>query len=609
MAEGYQQGAGVFKVGSKVGGYLLEEQIGQGGMAVVFRALDERLGRQVALKILAPALAGDEAFRQRFIRESRTAAAVDDPHIIPVFEAGDKDGVLFIAMRYVGGGDARTLINRESPLDTARVAAIVSPVASALDAAHAAGLVHRDVKPANMLLDVRPDRPDHVYLSDFGLSKAALGSTALTSAGQVLGTVDYAAPEQLEGKPVDGRADQYALACAAFEMLSGEPPFTRDQPLAVIYAHLSESSPRLSDKRSGLSLAVDDVFARALAKNPQERYGTCTEFAKALREATGLAPYEATARPVRPATEVVPPDRGPASDPSATVGGPAAAAGAHVTGAPQYAANPYIPGLYPAGVQVPGQYGPPPPVPYGPPGPYFQEPGQAGRRWPAIIVSAALVIAACAIAYTLITFSGHSPGSSSADRSPAPGSATSVGTPQSNGSPSPVLSTGTSTSTSTSSSSAPQATAWTPYTDPSGFSVKLPPGWGFSTADRSGDYPVVNFAGPPEDYTLLVSWSRITGPSALGSWEQLAAGQRNADPTYHQIRLESVYYRGYDAAVWEFTEVHDGVLFHFNDWGFVTDPGVQGYAIELKGPQADWTAVYGSVWNGVLNSFMPAPTG
>jgi len=197
--------------GSRLAGYLLEEQVGEGGMAAVFRARDERLGRLVALKVLAPALAADAEFRDRFLRESRAAAAVDDPHIIPVFEAGQAGGVLFIAMRYVPGGDVRTLLRREGPLPAGRAAAIISAVASALDAAHAAGLVHRDVKPANMLMDARAGRPDHVYLSDFGLSKAALASS-LTRTGQFLGTLDYVAPEQLEGQQVDGRADQYALA-------------------------------------------------------------------------------------------------------------------------------------------------------------------------------------------------------------------------------------------------------------------------------------------------------------------------------------------------------------------------------------------------------------
>ena len=190
--------------GSRVAGYLLEGQVGAGGMAVVFRARDVRLERVVALKVLAPGLAADEGFRRRFIRESRAAAAVDDPHIIPVYEAGEAGGVLFIAMRFVAGGDVRSLLRRRGVLSAGRVAGIVSPVALALDAAHAAGLVHRDVKPANMLVDVRPGRPDHVYLSDFGLSKGALSVAGLTGSGQFLGTPGYSAPEQIQGRRVDG---------------------------------------------------------------------------------------------------------------------------------------------------------------------------------------------------------------------------------------------------------------------------------------------------------------------------------------------------------------------------------------------------------------------
>jgi serine/threonine protein kinase len=276
--------------GSRVAGYKLEEQIGSGGMAVVFRARDERLQRQVALKILAPALAADEAFRRRFIRESRAAAAVDDPHIIPVFEAGEADRVLFIAMRYVPGGDVRTLLRRVGPLSPGRAMAVISPVACALDAAHGVGLVHRDVKPANILVDARPGRPDHVYLSDFGLSKGVT-SSGPTRSGQFLGTPDYSAPEQIEGKPVDGRADQYSLACAAFELLCGEAPFPREHATAVIWAHMSEPAPMLTSRQPGLPPGVDGVLAKALAKAPGDRYASCREFAEALRETFDLARY------------------------------------------------------------------------------------------------------------------------------------------------------------------------------------------------------------------------------------------------------------------------------------------------------------------------------
>src|SRR5690348_4312257 len=297
---GAADGADGVRAGSVLGGYRLEEQIGRGGMAVVFRASDERLGRQVAVKILAPALGTDRAFRRRFVKESRAAAMIDDLHIIPIFQAGESGGLLFIAMRLVSGGDVRRLVRQHGPLPAARAAAIVSPVASALDAAHAAGLVHRDVKPANILLDTRPGRPDHVYLSDFGLSKGALAAASLTRTGMFIGTPDYTAPEQIHGHPVTGQADQYGLACTAFELLCGEPVFVRDQGVAIIYAHVSEPPPSLLARRPDLPAAAGAVLARALAKAPQDRFGSCQEFAGALRRSLNLAAVPA-ADPVSPA--------------------------------------------------------------------------------------------------------------------------------------------------------------------------------------------------------------------------------------------------------------------------------------------------------------------
>ena len=280
-----------FREGSLLAGYRLEAQAGAGGMAVVFRARDERLGRLVALKILAPGLASDSDFRRRFIGESRAAAVVDDPHIIPVYEAGEADGVLFIAMRFVGSGDLRQVLDREGPLAPDRAAEFVSQVASALDAAHRAGLVHRDVKPANILVDTNADRPDHAYLSDFGISKTVMASAGLTGTGHYLGTAVYSAPEQIQGRAVDGRTDQYALACVAYQLLTGAVPFERDQVSAVLDAHLSEPPPSLSPRRPGLPSAADAVLARAMAKVPEKRYATCQEFADALRAALGRTPY------------------------------------------------------------------------------------------------------------------------------------------------------------------------------------------------------------------------------------------------------------------------------------------------------------------------------
>jgi serine/threonine protein kinase len=282
--------------GSRIAGYVLEEQIGRGGMAVVFRAREDGLDRTVALKILDPVRAGDEEFRRRFIRESRAAAAVDDPHIIPVFKAGEADGVLYIAMRYVPGGDLGTLVRGQGPLPPARVAEIVSQVASVLDKAHRQGLVHRDVKPSNMLLDAGSEgsEPDHVYLSDFGLTKTMLGTTSLTRTGEFLGTFAYVAPEQIKGDPVGESADEYALACAAYELLCGSPPFVGSDA-SVLGGHLYQPPPRLTSRQPGLPPAVDAVFDRALAKDPAGRFPSCRELSDALRRALSLAQTTETA--------------------------------------------------------------------------------------------------------------------------------------------------------------------------------------------------------------------------------------------------------------------------------------------------------------------------
>jgi len=277
--------------GSRVAGYVLERRVGAGGTAAVYRARDERLGRVVALKLLSAELTEDEGFRKRFLREARAVAAVDHPHIIPVYEAGEADGVLFIAMRFVAGSDLRVVVGQEGALAPERAAAFFSPVASALDAAHGSGLVHRDVKPANILVDAGPGRPEHVYLSDFGLARGMLSSSGLTRAGQFVGTPDYAAPEQISGRAVDGRADQYSLACVAYMLLTGSVLFERDQPMAVLYAHVFEPPPRVSKRRPDLPAAVDQVLAKALAKAPGHRYDSCGAFSDVLREALGVGPY------------------------------------------------------------------------------------------------------------------------------------------------------------------------------------------------------------------------------------------------------------------------------------------------------------------------------
>ncbi len=282
---------GALPAGALVAGYHIEEQIGRGGMAVVYRAHDRRLDRRVALKVLLADAAAGDAFRRRFIRESRAAAAVDHPHIIPIHDAGEADGVLYIAMRYVSGGDLAALLNRHHVLPLDRVCDIICQAASALDAAHVRGLVHRDVKPANILLDAGTagERADHAYLTDFGVTDRPplSGGFAGAAAPEFVGTPRYVAPEQIEAHSVDGRADLYALACTAFHMLSGGPPFDGDNR-AVLWAHLYELPPPLTSRRPDLPPSLDRVFWKALAKARRDRYGGCADFAAALRHESGL---------------------------------------------------------------------------------------------------------------------------------------------------------------------------------------------------------------------------------------------------------------------------------------------------------------------------------
>jgi serine/threonine-protein kinase len=366
----YPPAIGDFLPGARVAGYRIEQLIGRGGMAVVYRATDVRLDRMVALKILSPDLARNDSFRQRFIRESRAGAAVDHPHVIPVFEAGEAEGVLFIAMRYVAGLDVRALIERIGQLPADRVVDLVSQVASALDTAHAAGLVHRDVKPANMLLASLNDDglgSDHLYLSDFGLSKQSVSSPSLTMTGQFLGTLDYMSPEQVNGRQIDGKTDQYALGCAAFEMLTGQPPFRREANLAVMWAQVSAQPPSVRTARPDLPPRVDEVIGRALAKSPNDRFGTCVDFAQALREAcaVGFGPAG------QAGPSVTPPVRNPTELVAGALGA-AGAAGVQPGGGIEPTVSRAVPDSgYPGGVGYasgPPPAGPIPPAPGGPAG-------------------------------------------------------------------------------------------------------------------------------------------------------------------------------------------------------------------------------------------------
>jgi hypothetical protein len=305
--------------GSVFAGHRIEDVAGRGGMGVVYRAVQLALDRTVALKVIAPGLLDDQTMRARFVRESKVAASIDHPNVIPIYYAGEEDGVAYIAMRYVPGDDIRSLVRREGKLAPERAARMVAQIGAALDAAHRAGLVHRDIKPANVLLG--PE--DHVYLTDFGLTKHALSTAGATKPGHWVGTLDYVSPEQIRGERVDARVDVYALGCLLFFTLTGEVPYERDGDEAKLWAHLNDPPPKPSEH--GVPPAFDAVVERALAKDPDARYPSAGDLGRAaLAAAAGTAPSQeerlvakgaaapvesptiSAARPASDATKVLP---------------------------------------------------------------------------------------------------------------------------------------------------------------------------------------------------------------------------------------------------------------------------------------------------------------
>ena len=382
------------RIGTVFAGYRVDALLGRGGMSVVYKAEHIRLGRKVALKVLAAPLAHDESYRERFVRESQRAADLDHPNVIPIYDAGeieggDSDGLLYIAMRYVEGSDLRTILRRDGPLGVGKTIFVLDQVASALDAAHDSDLIHRDVKPSNILV---AEPSEHVYLTDFGVAKQTTAPD-LTRTGMFIGTVDYAAPEQIEGLTLDGRVDVYALGCMLYECLAGRPPFDREAEVAVMHAHLTTPPPKLTDVQPELPKELDRVIAKAMAKSRDDRFATAPELVDAAqaaviqRRSTGTkheqahveqpAPPPAEARDDAAAAPPTPPPE-PAADPA-----PPAAEPSPAEPVPAPVSTPV------AAAEAPGVSAPAPPP--------------RGRRAPGWVATALLVVAA-ALASGLVAY-------------------------------------------------------------------------------------------------------------------------------------------------------------------------------------------------------------
>jgi Protein kinase domain/Domain of unknown function (DUF4333) len=395
-------------VGSTLAGCRIEALLGRGGMGVVYLAVQETIGRRVALKVIAPALAADPAFRRRFEEEWRSAGALDDEHIVPVHAAGEERGVLYVIMRYVEGSDLDQVLTREGRLAPERAVDIIAQAASALDAAHAAGLIHRDVKPANILLGNKHGRADWVYLTDFGLTKRATAESSvggLTMAGQIVGSPDYMAPERFEGRGIDTRVDVYALGCVFYRTLTGQVPFAKPTLPAKAMAHLRDTAPPPSVLAPWIPPGLDAVVARALEKDPDRRYQTAGDFVREARAALAAQP----SGPVAGATQV-----GPAQGASPTSVAPAPVGAGYGAPTPPIPPGQPLPGVALHGAASPGG-GPP-----GAPAPGAAWPGAAppygatgsakggGRRGLviAIVVGAMLAIAAVVVIAVVATGGG-----------------------------------------------------------------------------------------------------------------------------------------------------------------------------------------------------------
>jgi YVTN family beta-propeller protein len=401
-------------IGSVFAGYRIEALAGEGGMGRVYRATQMVLNRPVALKLIVPELAGDSDFRARFERESHLSASIDHPNVIPVYEAGEADGRLFIAMRWVEGTDLRSLIMRERRLDPDRAVAIVSQIGEALDAAHSGGLVHRDVKPANVMLTATHGR-EHAYLTDFGLTKKTASATALTRTGHFVGTPDYMPPEQIKGERADARADVYALGCLLFHALTGRPPYDRDNEVAKMYAQIHDPPPSAAEAAPGTPPDLDPVIARALAKDADERYPSAGDLGRAARAAlTGTDPSQperslATGLAAPQSPELAPTELAAGAAPTAPGAPPTAPATPQTApdtpptapATPQTPSDtpPTAPGAAPTSpaptptAAVPGPTRPPPPAPPAAPPP--ARPSERPRRRAVpILVAGVLVLGA-----------------------------------------------------------------------------------------------------------------------------------------------------------------------------------------------------------------------
>lgn len=484
-----------------IGGFRLDELVGEGGMGVVYRARQLDLDRVVALKVIQPGLSGDEEFRARFQRESRLAAAIDHPNIVPVFGAGEENGVYFIAMRYVDGTDlGEYLRSLHSAMDPRAAARLIAEVADGLDAAHATGLVHRDVKPPNILLDARL----HPYLTDFGLTKQVSSQSVDTRTGLWIGSAKYAAPEQIEGRPVDARSDTYALGCVLFEALTRQLPHARDNDMALMYAKVHEPPLLPSQVDPSLPIEFDEVIGRALARRPEDRYPSAGDLGRAALAAANGERNRGAAR---------------------TVARGVAAAG---------------PGYEPTRAT---------PVPEPP---TRVMPRHRARNWPAIGVGTVAVVAIAGLAAVLVLGSGSSSGPPTAQAGRAHTKKPKQAGPG-------ERATASDAGSGNESSAAPQSVATAaalPLEPFRGrlYSAEVPAGWTPETIEsHPSTYYESHWRDPEDENTSVLIDSQIhdSDSTAIDDAEEVR-GETSLSSGYRELAFEETVLQGLPAARWVF---------------------------------------------------------
>jgi len=585
----------------QVGRYRLLGALGTGGMGRVFLAQSPG-GRLVAVKLIRADLAHNPEFRARFAREVATARTVSGIFTAPVVDA-DTDGPQpWLVTAYVDGPSLDAAVATYGPLPVGTVLQLAAGLAEGLGAVHAAGVVHRDLKPSNVLL-----ASDGPRIIDFGISRAA-DAAELTRTGTLAGSPGFMSPEQAEGSEAGPASDIFSLGAVLAFAATGRDPFGTGTPTALLY-RVVHNRPDTSDLPPPLRPLVE----HCLAKDPRQRPTTDQILA-------GLGTAHPTANwlpwPVQPSAAAPPPPVQPAGAAGPLPPGPPA-------GPPAMASA----GARPAHGQPGPPYGPPGPL-HGPPGPAYSPPGPNGyrpappqprRARPGLIWAIAAGVLAGALGVAALAFvltrSTAAPGKSAAgqqaqsgtgQQQPTPGVGQpthpeAVATTPVQQAPSPGTTSGAQTAAPPVAS--PSALTWTNYQDPAGFSIGLPTGWTVSSESSKR----VQFTGPsPQGFTVVVEWTKHPQPGALADWRQQAAYRAQTDPTYQQIGIRRVSYRGYNAADWEFENIFQGVPTHVLDRGFVVQPGALGYAIELYGPDAQWPQAYASMWNELVTSFEPA---